>query len=215
MKKYLLALLPVLILGCNKEIVRENPADTLTASTLTNTSSPESSTNSKDRSSISTTYKLYTIRQGAHYCDQSAFKSVSGSAMNFTVKFDNSAIYTLPKTDYDHNLDVNKLYGFSEGFDNQYNSARIGWRWYNNELQLLAYVYVNGKVLRDPVTFDVPLIKAVALNTDITCSIVLSGYQYKFTVDGVTITTARGINASKYYGFQQYLYFGGSYTAPI
>ena len=58
--------------------------------------------------------------------------------MNFIAKFDNTAIYPAVITDYNHAYDMNKLYGFSEGFNNQYNSARIGWRWLNGELQLFA-----------------------------------------------------------------------------
>jgi hypothetical protein len=80
--------------------------------------------------------------------------------MNFVAKFDSTAIYPAVITDYNHAYDANKLWGFSEGFNNQYNSARIGWRWLNGQLQLLAYVYVKGTLLRDPISYDPPIIKS-------------------------------------------------------
>ena len=160
------------------------------------------------------TFTKYTIQQGAHECDQRSIKSVSGTAMNFIVKFDSTAIYPAVITDYNHAYDVNKLWGFSEGFSNQYNSARIGWRWLNDQLQLFAYVYVNGTLLRDPVSYDPPFIKSVAIGPEINCSIAISGNTYKFTVDGTVVTTARATNAIKYSGYQQYPYFGGTLTAP-
>ena len=161
-----------------------------------------------------TTFTSYTIQAGAHNCDQSRLRSVSGTAMNFVAKFDNTATYTLPTTDYNHNYDVNKLWGFSEGYNNQYNSARIGWRWLNNQLQLFAYVYVRGTLQRDPISYDPPFIKAVEIGKEVNCSIAVSGSKYIFTVDGTVVETPRGTSTSKFSGYQQYPYFGGTYTAP-
>lgn len=159
-------------------------------------------------------FQAYTIQKGAHYADQRPLKAVFGTSLNFTVRFDSSAIYPAVVTDYNHALDANKLWGFSEGADNQQNSARIGWRWYNNKLQLLAYVHKNGQVLRDPVSYDPPIIKAVKLGEPIACSIAVSGYEYVFTVDGVTRRMPRAINTASFSGLQQYPYFGGTLVAP-
>jgi len=134
--------------------------------------------------------------------------------MNFVAKFDSSAIYPAVITDYNHAYDVNKLWGFSEGINNQYNSARIGWRWLNDELQLFAYVYVNGTLLRDPISYDPPFIKSVVIGSEINCRIAIAGGSYIFTVDGVVVQTARGATGGKYSGYQQYPYFGGNLTAP-
>ena len=68
--------------------------------------------------------------------------------------------------------------GFSEGFNNQYNSARVGWRWLEGELQLFAYVYVKGTLLKDAVSYDPPFIKSVAIGKEINCSIAISGGAY-------------------------------------
>lgn len=179
---------------------------------------PQVSTQTADSKKMAkptgTTYIRYTIQQGAHECDQRAIKSVSGTTMSFTAKFDSTAIYPAVITDYNHAYDVNKLYGFSEGLNNQYNSARVGWRWLDGQLQLFAYVYVKGTLLRDPISYDPPFIKSVAIGTEVNCSIAVSGTSYIFTVDNVVVKTQRGTSSSRYSGYQQYPYFGGTLTAP-
>ncbi len=125
--------------------------------------------------------------------------------MNFAVKFDNSAIYqtTLPDNQYD----INKLWGFSEGFDHQYNSARIGWGWSDGALRLYAYSYNRGVRQSQEISI-------VPIGSEINCSIKLSGSTYLFTVNGVTVTQPRGTSNSTASGYQLYPYFGGDETAP-
>ncbi len=202
-------LLAVLCLGCTKQ--RD----------VTNGNSAPSPTGNNDQflsgqqlAQTSTVFKKYTIQKGAHYCDQNGIVHVSGTSMNFIAKFDSTAIYPAVITDYNHAYDANKLWGFSEGFSNQYNSARIGWRWLNGQLQLLAYVYVKGTLIRDPISYDPPVIKAVQIGSEVNCSIAVSGSKYIFTVDGTVVQTARGVSSGTYSGYQQYPYFGGNLTAP-
>jgi len=199
---FLMALLT--LLGCSKQVCKE-PSETGITQAPSATKSTKPSTS---------TFTRYTIQQGAHECDQRTLKSVSGTSMNFTAKFDSTAIYPAIIADYNHAYDVNKLWGFSEGLNNQYNSARIGWRWLNGQLQLFAYVYIKGTLLRDPVSYDPPFIKAVSIGSEVVCSIAVSGSNYIFTVDGVVVTTPRGTTATKFQGYQQYPYFGGTLTAP-
>jgi hypothetical protein len=205
MKTALLLLLPLLITCCTKQKDEKTTAipQGVEAPAATRSTQPTTST-----------FTRYTIQQGAHECDPRTLKSVSGTSMNFIAKFDSTAIYPAVITDYNHAYDVNKLYGFSEGFNNQYNSARIGWRWLDGQLQLFAYVYVKGTLLRDPVSYDPPFIKSVSIGAEVNCSIAVSASNYIFTVDGVVVKTARGISVAKYQGYQQYPYFGGSLTAP-
>ena len=203
MKPYVFLAICLLCLSCYKQKNNATKEELLQSSSTKKISPP-----------TPTGFTKYTIRQGAHECDQRSIKSVSGTAMNFVAKFDSTAIYPAVITDYNHAYDVNKLWGFSEGLNNQYNSARIGWRWLDNQLQLFAYVYINGTLLRDPVSYDPPFIKSVAIGTEVNCSIAISTNSYVFTVDGVVVTTARGTNVSKFSGYQQYPYFGGTLTAP-
>lgn len=204
MKTGFLLILSLQLFACSKQVNRE-----MKTNEILETASPART--SKPATSV---FVKYTIQKGSHDCDQRSIKSVSGTTMNFVAKFDSTAIYPAVITDYNHAYDVNKLWGFSEGLNNQYNSARIGWRWLDGQLQLFAYVYVNGTLLRDPVSYDPPFIKNVSIGSEINCSIAVSGSNYIFTVDGVTVTTPRGLSSGKYSGYQQYPYFGGTLTAP-
>jgi hypothetical protein len=204
MRTPFLVMLSLLFIGCSKQVCRENK--------ISETSDMPAA--GKGPKPTTSTFTKYTIQQGAHECDQRSIKSVSGTSMNFTAKFDSTAIYPAVITDYNHAYDVNKLWGFSEGLNNQYNSARIGWRWLNDQLELFAYVYVKGTLLRDPASYDPPFIKAVPIGKEISCSIAVSGGNYVFTVDSVVVKTPRGTTAGNYSGYQQYPYFGGTLTAP-
>ena len=155
--------------------------------------------------SATAVYTTYTIRAGQHSSDKSFLKSVRTSEMKFMAKFNSSAIYTtvLPENQYD----INKLWGFSEGFNHQYNSARIGWSWNNGALRLYGYVYALGVRYSREIT-------TVTIGADNTCSIKLSGNTYIFTVNGTSIMLPRGPSSAQASGFQLYPYFGGDETAP-
>jgi hypothetical protein len=198
MKNFLVIVLPLLFFCCTKH--QDTKGDATSKSLGVSVTNPAPA---PERQQAPSTFKKYTIQTGAHYCDQNALTRVSGTSMNFVAKFDSSAIYPAVITDYNHAYDVNKLWGFSEGISNQYNSARIGWRWLNDELQLFAYVYVNGTLLRDLISYDPPFIKSVKIGSDINCRIAISGASYIFTVDGVVVQTVRGATGSKYSGYQQ------------
>jgi hypothetical protein len=169
-------------------------------------------------------YTLYTIATGAHYCDKSTLKSVSTSEMKFYAQFDASAIYTsvTPVNQYD----INKLWGFSEGINNQYNSCRIGWGYNDGNvagvnligtpaLRLYAYSYALGVRYSKEIA-------VVPLNIPVYCSIKLSGNLYTCTVQYTennvvktySATVNRGATATKASGYQQYPYFGGDEVAP-
>ena len=201
--------LALVCFSCTKQDIRTDQTDKSASIAPT---SPDQG--KRLAAALATTFRKFTIKQGAHYCDQNTLSRVSGASMNFVARFDSTAIYPAVITDYNHAYDVNKLWGFSEGFSNQYNSARIGLRWLNGQLQLFAYVYVKGTLLRDPISYDPPFIKSVKIGSEVNCSIAVSGSKYIFTVDGVVVQTARGTTSGTYSGYQQYPYFGGTLTAP-
>lgn len=148
----------------------------------------------------------HLIAQGTHNSDKNAYRPVTTSEMKFVVQFDNSAIYQTAAAD--NQGDINKLYGFSDNDqDHHTNSARFGWRWYNNQLQLFAYVYNNG-VQSDK------LIGAFPLNQEISCSIRVAGSSYVFTANGTQATMPRAATTAQAVGYQLYPYFGGDETAP-
>lgn len=147
----------------------------------------------------------YVIQKGNHSSNQSVLRPVTTSNMRFVVRFDSTAIYT--NTNPINQGDINKLWGFSEGFDNQFNSARIGWSWNNNALRLFAYTYKNG-------TRFFKEISTVPLYSDINCSIAVAGNEYIFTVNKTIVYMERALSTDQASGLQQFPYFGGDETAP-
>jgi hypothetical protein len=213
MKNFITTFVLITCLSCTKQIDQTATVGSNFANTaIKESKEPIQLSAQRQKPGTSTTFTKYTIQQGAHSCDQSTLKFVSGSSMNFIAKFDNTAIYVLSNSA--EATDINKLYGFSEGIDNHQNSARIGWRYLNNRLELFAYVYVNGTLLRDATSYDPPFIKTVEINTEINCSIAVLGAYYIFKVDGVEVRTPRGLTTNTFSGYQQYPYFGGTEVAP-
>jgi hypothetical protein len=153
-----------------------------------------------------TTFVDHYIAKGQNNSNKNGYKSITLSQMNFIAKFDNSAMYQTVIAN--NQLDINKLYGFSDNNqDHHTNSARIGWRWYNNELQLFAYVY-NNAVESDKFITSVPL------NQEIPCSIKVDGANYILTANGVQVTMPRASTTEQAVGYQLYPYFGGDEVAP-
>jgi hypothetical protein len=148
----------------------------------------------------------HRIAKGGHSSDKNLIKAVTVSEMKFVVRFDSSAIYQA--LDTNNQRDINKLYGFSDNNEDHHtNSARIGWRWYNNELQLFGYNYNNTAL-------KTQFIKAVPLNTDINCSIKVVGSSYILSADGMQVSMTRTAPDPKAAGYQLYPYFGGDEVAP-
>lgn len=171
-----------------------------------------------------TGYTLYTIKKGSNFCDKSTLKAVKTSNMRFFAKFDASSVYQniLPENQYD----INKLWGFSEGISNSTNSCRIGWSYNDGQyggiynlgtklLRLSAYSYAKSIRYSKEIC-------TVPINTDLNCSIKLSGNLYTCTVSYIengiaktfSTTINRGPTTTTASGYQQYPYFGGNETAP-
>lgn len=150
----------------------------------------------------------YIIEKGNQYSNDRVIKSIDTEELKFIAKFDSSAIYTTADTL--NQLDINKLYGFIEDQlpNDHYNSARIGWRWYHNELQLFAYCYNKGTL--EPET----LIKSVDIGKEISCIIKKEGSNYVFNVDGSSVTLPRKSTSPRFTGNRLFPYFGGNEKAP-
>lgn len=158
------------------------------------------------KSTSTTSYTTYLIRKGNNFSDQTGFRSVTvNGTMSFMARFDQSAVYTT--VDPVNQYDINKLWGFSEGLSNSYNSARVGWAYNEGALRLYGYVYAKGKRHSAEIT-------TVPIGTDITCSIRLSGSSYVITANGKSVTLPRGTTSTRASGLQQYPYFGGDERAP-
>ena len=111
-----------------------------------------------------TGFEIFTISQGNH---SSILRNepFTGTGIRVTAIFDESAEYTLDVAS--DQADINKLVGFSDCHqDHQSESARIGWRWYQDQLQLLAYTYREGQL-----SFE--LMGAVDFNKEIDLEILI------------------------------------------
>lgn len=148
----------------------------------------------------------YTIKQGQNSSGK-PFKDFEGNKLSFEAKFNESAIYTtkLPS----NQADINKLLGFSDcGADHHTSSARFGWRWYKNRLEILAYVYNNNQRVMEYIT-------SVPPDEFIFYEISKTSEGYKFKVEDriihipADLTTCTG--GANYYLWP---YFGGDETAP-
>jgi hypothetical protein len=151
-------------------------------------------------------FTKYTIQQGQHYCNLSAYKPVETSEMKFMVRFDSSSVYQTE--DPVNQYDINKLFGFSDNnMDHHQYSARFGWRWSEGALRLFGYVYNNGVVSSQEIS-------TVAIGAQLHCSIRISPTHYIFSVNEITDSLVRTSTTPRAKGYQLFPYFGGDEAAP-
>ncbi|OKL41445.1 hypothetical protein [Pontibacter flavimaris] len=148
---------------------------------------------------------VYTIKKGAHYSDKNNVRKLTTSRIRFEVTFDSTAIYTSVKPN--NQADINKLYGLSDcNTSHHTNSARFGWRWYNNRLEVLAYTYLNKK-------WEYKLLGSVPLGQKVALELRMEEGNYVFEMLGKEVDMPRACNGAAE-GYQLYPYFGGDETAP-
>ena len=153
-----------------------------------------------------TGFEVFTISGGQHNSINRR-EAFTGSGIDIKVIFDESAIYTLDVTN--DQADINKLVGFSDcAQDHQSESARFGWRWFNDELQILSYIYKEGDL-------NFELMGAIPLNEEIDLSIRIVGDTYQFSGEGLqNATMQRTSNCEAGENYWLWPYFGGNQVAP-
>lgn len=151
-------------------------------------------------------FKTYTILAGAHYATENPIEKVTGDSIAFTVRFDSTCRY---QTKNPRNQDdINKLMGFSDnGVLHHQHSARVGWRWKKEKIELFAYCYAEGK--RSFVKLG-----EVAIGDTARMLIKLNPVGYEFQYKGVSTIMSRGLTSSTINGYLLYPYFGGDEPAP-
>ena len=157
-----------------------------------------SSCNKKDDNG----WTIFNIKKDSH-SSSSSLEWTNKSRWDFKFQFDSTSIYKT--TDPVNQWDVNKLIGVSDGGLHQKNSARFGWRWINNKLELMAYTHYKGNFEFQKIT-DIEIGKEY-LGT------IQYGEEYTFICDGKVVTMRRDKNvpSNNYYLWP---YFGGDETAP-
>jgi len=147
----------------------------------------------------------YIIQEGQHFCTPNPFVTTTDSQLSFIAVFDSSCIYTT--TDPVNQDDINKLFGFSDcNTQHIENSARIGWRWSKDSLRLFGFVHNNGNIIYQEIA-------TAAIKQNITCNITCEEKNYRFTVDGKSITLPRNCSGN-FNRYKLYPYFGGNEPAP-
>ncbi|MGK0362182.1 MAG: hypothetical protein ACI9U2_004502 [Bradymonadia bacterium] len=149
--------------------------------------------------------RVYDIAAGSHSANHGV-AAQRGSLLRFRATFDDTAIYET--RDPSNQADINKLYGFADCSAHHHtNSARFGWRWYDDELQILAYTYVDGDR-------QWSLLGSAPLNEAVEYRIQLDGDRYVFTFDGQVTEMPRGCDGNGGVKYRLYPYFGGDEEAP-
>lgn len=148
---------------------------------------------------------VYRIPSRSHFSQQSSYQAADVSEITFKARFDSSAIYHT--ADPRNQGDINKLYGMSDcNTSHQANSARFGWRWFGNKLEIWAYAYVNNER-------KTAFIKTVPLRTTSTYGIAFADSVYRFIVDESEVSLPRHC-AGRARGYKLFPYFGGDEPAP-
>lgn len=149
----------------------------------------------------------FIIRQGHHYSTPNRVQVLQSNTLSFDAQFNSTAIYYFDEAGFQDSK--NKLLGFSDCNSMHHeNSARFGWQWYNDQLEIFAYCYVNG----ERVEKFVGVVELDAMNH---YEIKLVGNQYHFTLnrqEPVVINRGNTCNTGIYY--MLWPYFGGSKPAP-
>ncbi|UII20125.1 hypothetical protein [Fulvivirga ligni] len=149
---------------------------------------------------------IFKIKEGTHSSNRLP-ESFEGNELSFTATFDSSAVYQTIQSS--NQADINKLMGFSDCASHHHeNSARFGWRWYNDQLEILAYCYINGQRSYEYIT-------SVNLNSTHEYKLVSVDDKYVFTVDNANeIVIPKVYVCESGSNYMLFPYFGGDEVAP-
>lgn len=154
--------------------------------------------------------KKFRIKSGSHYSwGLHHFGITFKKKIACRAKFDKSCQYDLKNV---NNYDINKLFGFSTTFFHHNQSARIGWRRYNDHaIEVVTYSYSNGKVVPETV------LGVVKPDQIFTCTIEDTEKEYVYTFYSEDMFTRTADNKKSDKVLFKYLlwpYFGGNQKAP-
>ncbi len=151
-------------------------------------------------------YQLFVLPEGKH-SKVSKVQTLQSDVLSFKAIFDETAIYTSTSDENQH--DTNKLLGFSDCNSHHHDhSARFGWRWLDGQLEILAYAYVSGERIIEP-------IGPISLNEPSNFTLTLHDNAYVFTVnDHPEVRIARDRPCYRGIYYMLWPYFGGNEVAP-
>jgi hypothetical protein len=151
--------------------------------------------------------KSFVIKKGEHYSTARLPETLQDPSMIFEAKFNATAKYDLGDMALQSNK--NKLLGFSDCNSLHHeNSARFGWQWYNDKLEIFAYCYVNG----DRIEKYLGVVKLDQFNT---YEILITEDSYVFRLNNSeSVSIPRGDVCKRGIFYKLWPYFGGSLPAP-
>ena len=153
----------------------------------------------------------YHISQGSNFSDGSIGHSgvFIGKKVEFYAAFNETNIYTLPG---DEQADANKLFGVSDcGNHHVTSSARFGWRWYRNRLEILGVTHKDRMWHLSEVLGVAELGKVYHFQFELSDD--LTSYVFRFN-HGAPVLMDRGCTASSMVGYILPPFFGGSEPSP-
>jgi hypothetical protein len=155
--------------------------------------------------------KDYFIHKGQNFAEGTLNLNhwFMGTKFEFKAAFNESNIYTLPESEQ---ADSNKLFGFSDCKTwAQESSARFGWRWYNNRLEITAVSHYDGRWHLHEIIGVADLNKVYDFKIELS----EDKSQYLFTFNKEkTIAMKRDCTDDSMLGYYLYPYFGGSEKSP-
>ncbi len=133
-------------------------------------------------------YRNFYFREGEHYASPRLSESLQSN------RFQDSK---------------NKLLGFADCNNLHHeNSARFTWQWFNNQMEIYAYCYVNGERLEK-------FIGVVELKKENRFEIALTPEAYLFKLnDQEAVSVKRGNTCTLGLYYMLWPYFGGTLPAP-
>ena len=155
--------------------------------------------------------KEYYISKGSSFSEETLGNTgvFIGKKVEFFAAFNETNIYTLPG---DEQADVNKLFGVSDCGNHHYTtSARFGWRWYNNRLEIIAVTHKDRTWHLSDVLGVAELGKVYHFEVEISKD--QKHYVYRFN-HGAPVLMDRGCDSSSMVGYILPPFFGGSEPAP-
>lgn len=151
-------------------------------------------------------YVTYQISKGNHEIDNNSNPLFTGKELKFQAIFDSTCIYQT--TDAGNQYDINKLLGFSDcNSQHHENSARFGWNWRDNALNIFAYIYVAGQ-RQEKQLGTLPLGKMGSF------SLSTLNNTYIFTFNGEQTIMPRHCSGGLGISYKLLPYFGGDEVAP-
>jgi hypothetical protein len=149
----------------------------------------------------------FVMSEGEHYSSPRLVQSLQSNTLGFTATFNETAIYHFEETGFQDSK--NKLLGFSDCNSLHHeNSARFAWQWYNEQLEIYAYCYVNG-------VREEKFLGVVELHKKNRYQLKVTDGNYVFQLNNQEpVYMKRGNTCEKGLYYMLWPYFGGTLPAP-